>query len=68
MKSKVSIASFLGISCINVNSSGEKEVSCAFLSDTLDMYQSPPVISNFKKVSLAVVLANIFWDTDCLVL
>ena len=68
MKSKVSIASFLGISCINVNSSGENEVSCAFLRDTLEMYQSPPFISNFKKVSDEVSVASIFWDTVCLVL
>ena len=68
MKSNVSIASFLGISCIRVNSSGENEVSCAFLRDTLEMYQSPPSISNFKYVSLVVSVANIFWDTVCLVL
>ena len=68
MKSNVSAAVFLGISCIKVNSSGENEVSCAFLKDTFDIYQSSPVISNLRCASETVLFANMFCVIFCRVL
>ena len=66
MKSNVSLAVFLGISWMIVNSSGEKEVSCAFRKLTFDIYQSSPVNSN-TNFALSVSDANIFSLICCLV-
>ena len=47
-----------------VNSSGENEVSCAFLKDIFEMYQSSPVTSN-TKFALPVFFDIMFWDISC---
>ena len=47
-----------------VNSSGENEVSCAFLNDTFEINQSVPFTSN-TNFALPLFSAIIFCDTSC---